>query len=610
MLRSTVPTDLDALLARANPLLPALLQRLGTSGRALGPALLQALLDPRHPWRHGARRLTGGGLLRTRRRLLRWSLIGVSSEEMHQLASSTSDDGLPLPESLLGLPLLARPQDRLNWQWHAWLQQLPWSPTWSSPGQRNLLLNLQPLPLLPGAGEVLQWRRRHIAVLDPDPERVAVLRALGVHAYRLRPATTARNPWLQGDQLTVEAALLLGLPDPAALDPGRLLVLGSAGEAWEQIVPSDLHTLPRFDQLLLESEAEARALAAWLNRCQQLGHQLVRLEPTRAEQTGRGFSALEHPSAEAASRDWLPAQAFQAPLHPASLHSELTWRRAGGPPPGPIHTPTPARDLIWSWGDGNESSGANAELAITISLHNYAGRIRTALESVAQQRLETLELIVVDDASSDDGLRVVQQWLDQHGQQFQRALLLRHSNNSGLAAARNSGFAAARAPWVFVLDADNRLLPDAAAACLQVARQAPERTAMVHPLVAVDQEDGVVSHGALLGGISWQAQQFLRFNQVDAMALIRRSAWEAVGGFEHIPGGWEDYDFWCKLIAAGYSGVLCPRRLAVYTSHGDSMMATRTLQQLRPISRILQARHPWLQLTHGQGLAEGWGAMQ
>ena len=76
----------------------------------------------------------------------------------------------------------------------------------------------------------------------------------------------------------------------------------------------------------------------------------------------------------------------------------------------------------------------------------------------------------------------------------------------------------------------------------------------------------------------------------------RRSAWEHCGGFHHIPGGWEDFDFWCCLIDAGYHGVLCPQRLAIYNSHGTSMIQQHTDQQVRAISRLLQQRHPWLDL--------------
>jgi len=80
------------------------------------------------------------------------------------------------------------------------------------------------------------------------------------------------------------------------------------------------------------------------------------------------------------------------------------------------------------------------------------------------------------------------------------------------------------------------------------------------------------------------------------MALVRRTAWQAAGGYTHIEGGWEDFDFWCKLHDGGFHGLQCPRILAVYRSHVQSMSHTATNSNWRALSRTLQERHPWLQL--------------
>ena len=98
-------------------------------------------------------------------------------------------------------------------------------------------------------------------------------------------------------------------------------------------------------------------------------------------------------------------------------------------------------------------------------------------------------------------------------------------------------------------------------------------------------------------GHAWQREQLQAGNVVDAMALVRRSAWEAVGGYSHIPGGWEDFDFWCKLINAHWHGVIYLQPLATYTQHGTSMLQSQTNQRQRRLSRLLQQRHPWLQLA-------------
>ena len=124
-----------------------------------------------------------------------------------------------------------------------------------------------------------------------------------------------------------------------------------------------------------------------------------------------------------------------------------------------------------------------------------------------------------------------------------------------------------------MLDADNELEPEAV--CLPShGEAAPAAIAVVHPLVERVEASPSSDSNALISGVSWQRQHFLERNVVDAMALVRRSAWEQVGGYSHIPGGWEDYDFWCKLIETDFGGILCPQRLARYHCHTGSMLAT------------------------------------
>jgi GT2 family glycosyltransferase len=388
------------------------------------------------------------------------------------------------------------------------------------------------------------------------------------------------------------------LPPAATLaERAAVLCLGSAGAAWERQLAGPVWGWPGFDAVQIHSPEHARLLASWLNGCNQAGLQLVRLVPSPAELQADGWAALARPPSPAPG--WLPPQRFNPPLHPGELLAELAWRAAGAPPEAAVITPAPSHQVLWT-----HQAGTPALAAVCVSLFNYAGRILSALESVRVQSLEPLELLIVDDGSSDDGPALVQQWLAEHGQRFSRVLLVQHTRNAGLAAARNTAFSLATAPWCFVLDADNQLEPDAVAHCLALAAAAPNQIAVVHPLVELVIEGdplapqlGDIEPSALISGLSWQRAHFLERNVVDAMALVRHSAWQQVGGYDDIPGGWEDYDFWCKLIEAGWQGILCPQRLARYHRHSRSMLATQTHLRLRRVSRVLQQRHPWLQLA-------------
>ena len=462
-------------------------------------------------------------------------------------------------------------------------------------GLEHLALNLE----LPQPDRVSHWLHLLMAqdvIWDPDPARVLLLRALGLKAWWLDPEASL-NGWLtQPDAVNpTRWATELGL---APVSQGVLLVLGHAGATFDQALAVEanrglggdassdvpIHYQPGWSDLEQATPAAGLAKAGWLQLASQAAARLI--VPTASlpsEWTWLGDVAnrplaLEPPLSPVEIR----AQHAGVPLHAAAEDREL-----------------PPTDTLLDRYFGSESEvEQEAAGAVVVSLFNYAGRITTALDSVVAQSQKSLELIVVDDASTDQGVNVVMRWMEVHANRFVRCSLLRHQRNAGLAVARNTAFTAAKASWCFVLDADNVLYPQAVSACLEVAGQMDDSVAVVHPLLLVEAEAGRPDERRSLVGLdSWQQSKFLRGNYIDAMALIRRSVWDKVGGYTHIEGGWEDYDFWCKLVEAGYHGVQCPQVLAVYRSHADSMTMHSTMRLQRPLSRTLQARHPWLELA-------------
>ncbi len=79
-----------------------------------------------------------------------------------------------------------------------------------------------------------------------------------------------------------------------------------------------------------------------------------------------------------------------------------------------------------------------------------------ALKSLARQSLQDYEIIVVDDASTDERSRTRLVALQAHDI---RVRIIRHQVNSGLSASRNTGFRHARSQYVFILDTDDMLEP-------------------------------------------------------------------------------------------------------------------------------------------------------
>ena len=195
-----------------------------------------------------------------------------------------------------------------------------------------------------------------------------------------------------------------------------------------------------------------------------------------------------------------------------------------------------------------------AEVTIIVPVYNYARYVTEALESVLYQTLAPLDLVVIDDASTDKSLSVTREWASRHANRFNRLVVLRNHRNAGLARTRNVGFDAAETPFVLPLDADNRLRSDCATRCLDALRRS--QAAFAYPFLQCfgDADE-------LRGTQPFSAIQFATGNYIDAMALVAKWAWAAVGGYAHIRYGWEDYDFWCRCVEHGLWGQHVPEFL-------------------------------------------------
>jgi glycosyltransferase involved in cell wall biosynthesis len=235
-----------------------------------------------------------------------------------------------------------------------------------------------------------------------------------------------------------------------------------------------------------------------------------------------------------------------------------------------------------------------AEVTVAISSFNYSTFIIEALESVRQQTLPVLDLVVVDDASPDDSADAVLAWVRQHANRFNRVTVLRHHENGGLGAARNSGFSAAETPFVLPLDADNRLHPECCAVLLEVMQRS--RAAYVYPQLQHFGTSEVIS-----GGDLYEPRRLVGGNFIDAMALVAKWAWAAAGGYyqDRTALGWEDFDLWCSLAELGQWGEPVARPLAEYRVHAESMvnMVMETTENKPRLVQTLEQRHAWLHLT-------------
>lgn len=242
-----------------------------------------------------------------------------------------------------------------------------------------------------------------------------------------------------------------------------------------------------------------------------------------------------------------------------------------------------ASKSVLSWGEIDQKGG----VSVVVSLFNYAKYIEECLNSIAAQDFLELQLVVVDDCSQcDNSLVVAQEWMERHKARFPAGALLSHRANLGLAEARNTAFQYAACDAVFVIDADNVIYPS----CIRKLKR------------AMDAIDGDAAYSQLVrfgdvtetGYSDYWSKAFLADGPyIDAMALVHKRIWSRVGGYTHLEGGWEDYDFWCKAMEQGAQVCFVPEFLCKYRVHGNSMLHTDTAKSYTRLLNLISMRHPW-----------------
>ncbi len=241
-----------------------------------------------------------------------------------------------------------------------------------------------------------------------------------------------------------------------------------------------------------------------------------------------------------------------------------------------------------------EERHCRSRVTVVMPVYNYAHYLEEALGSVERQSLADLDLVLVDDGSTDQSVEVALSWLRRSAARFGSASLLRHRTNAKLGAARNTGVRFAETEYFFPLDPDNWLLSPCLETCLHFLDRSP--AAFAYPDLEVVGADRHV-----ITGVDWHPLRFASGNYIDAMALIRKSMWVALGGYTADPDllGWEDFEFWCKAVEGGFHGRRVPLKLAAYRIHDQSMLKEITDQSdfKRGILEKMERLHPWLDLS-------------
>ncbi|ABC91965.1 probable glycosyltransferase protein [Rhizobium etli CFN 42] len=237
-------------------------------------------------------------------------------------------------------------------------------------------------------------------------------------------------------------------------------------------------------------------------------------------------------------------------------------------------------------------------VAVVIPAYNASDYIAQTLQSVIDQTHEALEIIVVNDGSTDETASICRRFAA-----VDARIQLLSTENRGVAAARNAGIEASKADYIAFLDADDLWHPTYVEKMLTALHPLPDGWGAVYALHRlVDSEGYCTKSGSSLnarGSILIRHLVF-RFVGNGSGFMVRRAVIDKIGGYEPSYadrgiGGCEDFDFELRT-AEHFKIEAVPLGLVGYRVHSTAMSADRSrmARSLLAVTEQCVARNPEL----------------
>jgi glycosyltransferase involved in cell wall biosynthesis len=219
------------------------------------------------------------------------------------------------------------------------------------------------------------------------------------------------------------------------------------------------------------------------------------------------------------------------------------------------------------------------KVSIVLPTYNGARFIKQSLESCLRQDYRNLEVVVVDDCSTDYTPQILAPY-----EAEPRIRLVRHESNRKLPVALNTGFALATGNFLTWTSDDNVYEPNAISTLVSSLEDNPE-VGLVYSDYRLIDEDGVPFRNVSAG-----PPDALRQRCQIACFLYRRSVYAAVGDYDPQLFRIEDYDYWLR-VAQKFKLAWLPRVLYSYRRHQASLTSTDNLEERARMFDEVQSRY-------------------
>lgn len=155
-------------------------------------------------------------------------------------------------------------------------------------------------------------------------------------------------------------------------------------------------------------------------------------------------------------------------------------------------------------------------VSIVLITYNSSKYVLETLESVKNQTWDKIELIVSDDGSADDTVKICKSWLSENKDRFHNIELITVSKNTGIPANCNRGLKAINGQWVKVISGDDVLLNNCISENMQYAKSFPTASFIVSDLQEIDENSSVLRKNVINEGVIFIARMTSAKKQLKA----------------------------------------------------------------------------------------------
>lgn len=203
-------------------------------------------------------------------------------------------------------------------------------------------------------------------------------------------------------------------------------------------------------------------------------------------------------------------------------------------------------------------------VSILMPIYNYGNRINQTLNSVFNQDYTNFEIILVDDGSTDEFVKMKLKQLENV-----EKIKVVYKENGGPSSARNEAFRHSKGEYILPLDSDDMILDGYIRSCVNILTKNKDISPVYCDTHHVGQTQGVETRP------EWSKERLLQGPFIVNCSMFHRESFEKVNGYDEEMIGWEDYDMWIRMMKEGYVGKRIPKPLFVYFHHeNDGTVST------------------------------------